>query len=87
MCLTLDEIKKLPPEEAIEALNRFMERIPGNDEALTLRGQKHWLLNHRRNAINDYLAAIEINPDSRAKMLLQYANTILDFYSKDLLNP
>lgn len=85
--LSLEDIKKLPPREAIEALDAFLKDNPGNDEAITLRGQKHWSLNHRREAINDYLAAIKINPESRAKLLLDYAHTILDFYSKDLLNP
>lgn len=85
--LHLEEIIKLPPGEAIEALTAFLERFPGNDEALTLRGQKHWILNHRRDAINDYLSALKINPESRAGMLLDYANSILDFYNKDLLNP
>ena len=84
---TLEEIKILPPEEAIEALNKLLERNPDNEEALTLRGQKHWTLNHRRDAINDYLAAIKINPESQSALLLKYANSILDFYSKDLLNP
>ena len=85
--LSLEEIKKLPHEEAIAALTCVLERNPGNDEALAMRGQLHWTMNHRREAINDYLAAITINPESRAKMLLEYAYSILDFYSKDLLNP
>ena len=73
--------------EAIEALDSFLERNPGNDEALTLRGRIHWSLNHRKEAINDYLAALKLNPESKAGMLLEYANSILDYYNKDLLNP
>lgn len=83
----LENIKKLPPQEAIEALDCFMERYSENDLALTLRGEKHWILNHRREAINDYLAAIAINPQSKAKALLEYSYSILNYYSKDLLNP
>ena len=85
--LSLDEIRKLPPEEAICKLDLWLASAPDDDEALTLRGMRHWALNHRNQAINDYLAAIKINPESNAKMALQMANSILDFYNKDLLNP
>lgn len=84
---SLDEIKKLPPEEAIPLLDDYISSHPDDDEALTLRGLRHWALNHRQLAINDYLAAMEINPESKAKMALQYANSILDYYNKDLYNP
>ena len=84
---SLEEIKKMQPEEAIAALTEIIETNPDNEEALTLRGLRHWSLNHRREAINDYLAALKINPESKAKMALDYANSILDYYNKDLLNP
>lgn len=83
----LEEIKKMPPEEAISVLTVILENDPENEIALTLRGQKYWCLTKRRLAINDYLAALRINPESEARSLLEYANSILDFYSKDLLNP
>ena len=83
----IDDIKKLPPQEAITILTGILEDSPDDSEALTLRGECHWALNHRRDAINDYLASIRIKPDGRAKLLLEYANSILDFYHKDLLNP
>ena len=38
-------------------------------------------------AINDYLEAIRINPDSKARQALQATNDILDYYNKDLYNP
>ena len=84
---SLEEIKKMQPEEAIAALTEIIRTNPDNEEALTLRGLRHWSLNHRREAINDYLAALKINPESKAKMALDYANSILDYYNKDLLNP
>lgn len=85
--LSLEEIKKLPPSEAINSLDKFLESNPLNEEALIIRGQKHWVLNQRSQAIKDYLEAIKINPDSKAQMLLDYAYSILNFYNKDLLNP
>ena len=84
---SLEKIKKLKPEEAILYLNGYIESHPKDDEAYLTRGLNHWKLNHRKEAINDYLAALQINPDSEAKMALQYANSILDYYNKDLLNP
>lgn len=80
-------IKDLTAEQAIEYLNEFILSHPEDDEALTYRGMKHWMLNHRQLAINDYLRAIEINPESKAKTALEYANSILEFYHKDLYNP
>lgn len=85
--ISLEEIKKLPPEEAITILDEYLKKNPKDEEALTIRGLRHWALNHRQLAINDYLAALEINPGSKAKMALQYANSILDYYNKDLYNP
>lgn len=84
---SLDYIKNLPAEEAIAHLDEFILMYPDNDEAYTLRGIKHWGLNHRKEAINDYLTALKLNPESKARMALDYANSILDFYNKDLLNP
>lgn len=85
--MTLEEIKKLPAEEAIKALDARLTANPSDDAALTLRGMRHWALSHRSLAIKDYLAAVCNNPDSPAAMLLQNANDILGFYNKDLLNP
>lgn len=85
--LTLEKIKELPPQEAIPLLDRYIEINEADDEALTIRGMKHWSINNRREAINDYLAALKINPESRAKTALAYATGIMDYYNKDLLNP
>jgi len=35
----------------------------------------------------DYLAAIRINPESRAREALKAATEILDYRNKDLYNP
>lgn len=85
--MTLENIKNLPVEEAIAALDGYISRNPGDDEAFLARGMKHWAMGHRSQAINDYLAAIRLNPDSRAVQALRNANDILDFYNPDLLNP
>ncbi len=74
------------PQEAIPLLDEYISSHE-EDEAYTLRGMKHWALGKRALAIKDYLSAIRINPESKAKQALESANAILDYYSKDLLNP
>lgn len=85
--LSIKDIEKLPPKEAIEILDTYLKTNPKDEEAYILRGMNQWKLNNTKAAIDDYLSALEINPESRAKTLLDYTTSILDFYSKDLLNP
>ncbi len=65
----LESIKEHMPEEAIPLLDAFITLYPSDDEAYTIRGIKHWALGQRSLAINNYLSAIRINPESRAKWL------------------
>lgn len=37
-------------------------------------------------AMNNYLEALRINPESPAKQALEIANEILDFHNKDMYN-
>lgn len=74
-------------EEAIEIASQYISAHPDDDEAYTLRGMKYWGAGRRAEAIKDYLEAIRINPDSRARQALKAANDILDYYNKDLYNP
>ncbi|MDE6793778.1 MAG: tetratricopeptide repeat protein [Muribaculaceae bacterium] len=85
--MTLENISTLQPTEAVEALDLYIAVHPDEEEAYTLRGLRHWALGHRAKAINDYLKAISINPQSRAVQALANANAILDFYNKNLYNP
>lgn len=83
----LDIIRKLPPEHAVIILNDYIKFHPQDDEAYTIRGLKFWSINLRKEAINDYHTALRINPDSQAKSALELANSVLDFFNKDLWNP
>ena len=89
--MTFEEIKEhvagLTPDEAITKLNDYIENNPADDNALTIRGMKHWSRGNRALAINDYLAAIKLNPESKAVQALKATNEILDYYNKDLYNP
>lgn len=85
-----ESLRGLSAAEAVSALTAYIEAHPDDkrlDEALTLRGMKYWGLQQRSNAINDYLAAIRLNPESKAVQALKAANEILDYYNKDLYNP
>lgn len=90
---TLSEIKAeikssgMDASKAIEILTDYLKQTPDDDEALTMRGMKHWAMGQRSLAINDYLRAIEINPSSKAKQAMEATYDILDFYNKDLYNP
>lgn len=92
--MTVTELKEkiggLSGEEAVKVLTEFIDSNPESpilDEALTMRGMKYWGMQKRSAAINDYLQAIRINPQSRASQALKAANDILDYYNKDLYNP
>ncbi|MCH5239151.1 MAG: tetratricopeptide repeat protein [Muribaculaceae bacterium] len=85
--LNLGDIEGLPTQDAIKALDEFIERFPTSEDAYLMRGKKYWSLGKRKEAINDYLAALNINPEGKGKVLLNYAESILNYYSKDLLNP
>lgn len=89
--MTYEELKEkvalLPYEEAIATITDYLNENPDSTDALTLRGLKHFGAGRRALAINDYLAALEIDPDCKARLALQSANEILAFYNKDLFNP
>lgn len=85
-----ERIRGLGGEEAIKLITEFIEAnpdLPSLDEAYTMRGMKYWGMQKRKEAINDYLTAIKINPDSKARHALKATNDIMDYYNTDLYNP
>ena len=89
--MTFEKLKEsvalLPADEAIARSSDYLRENPRDTDALTLRGMKYFGAGRRAAAINDYLAALEIDPDCKARLALQSANEILDYYNKDLYNP
>lgn len=89
----LEEIKDklsrgaITGDEALALLDKLQKEHPDNDEILTERGMLHWGRGEWSACIEDYLQAIRINPESRAKIALKMAQDNMDFYNKDLFNP
>lgn len=88
---TLEEIKEVAPgldgAEVVKLLDEYISRNPDDDEAYTMRGMKHFSLGMRKEAIEDYMKAVQLNPDSRAGQALRATYDILNYYNKDLYNP
>ena len=83
-----EQIRLLGADEARALLDKWIAEHPEDVEAYTLRGMKHFGAGHRSAAIGDYLTALRLDPDNaRARQALDYANSILDYYNKDLYNP
>ncbi|MEZ3519513.1 MAG: tetratricopeptide repeat protein [Muribaculaceae bacterium] len=83
-----DKTSSLDADEAIALITEYLASNPTDPEALTLRGMRHFGAGHRAKAIGDYLEALRIDPENKnASQALQYANSILDYYNKDLYNP
>lgn len=86
----MDTIKLLINEnktdEAIRLLTEYIEKYPESDEAYFLLGNTYRKLGEIRLALNNYLKAIELNPDSPAKTAYDAQIKILDFYNKDMYN-
>ncbi|MDE6244011.1 MAG: tetratricopeptide repeat protein [Muribaculaceae bacterium] len=79
------------PEEVIAEATRLIDAPDTaqepREQALIARGMAYWKCGERAKAINDYNAAIRLNPASEALELRQQAYSILDFYHRDLYNP
>lgn len=73
-------------DEAIRLLDEYIEKNKDSDEAYYLRGKAYHKKGDIRQALNNYLSAIEINPDSPAKVAHDALIRIMNFYNKDMYN-
>ena len=88
---TLDGIESILQEgrieEAISRLCDFISSSPvPSDRAYYLLGNAYRKKGDWQGAINNYLEAMAINPESPATNAYRMANDILDFYNKDMYN-
>ena len=74
-------------DEAIGALEQY-RREGGlmDDELFYLLGNAWRKKGNWQQAMNGYLEAVHLNPQSPAAQALEIANEILDFYNKDMYN-
>ena len=86
----MEKIKQLiqagKTEEAISSLARYLADNPTDDQAWYLCGKAYYNQGEIRLALNDYLQAIALNPDSPAQQAYNMAIRILNFYHKDMYN-
>lgn len=73
-------------DEAIRQLDVYIATHATADEAYYLRGNAYRKQGDMRQALNNYLTAIELNPDSPAQIAHNQIIAILDFYNKDMYN-
>lgn len=73
--------------EAINLVNDTIDSEPLNDNAWFWRGKLHWRMGNRRQAINDYNKAVELNPNSPAQRAIELAQDIDNFFNPDIFNP
>lgn len=74
-------------DEAIRLLKERIAKEPQNEEAHFVLGNVYRKMEDWKDAINCYLKAEEINPDSPARNARLMILDILNYYNKDLYNP
>ena len=89
--MTAQELEKILYEEGAdraiaEAKNYISSHTEDLDFAYYILGNAYRKLGDWQGAINNYLEAMAINPDSPAKQAYEMANDILDFFNKDMYN-
>lgn len=86
----MDAIKQLildgQADEAIRLLDEIIKINPKNDEAFYLRGNAFRKKGDMQMAINNYLEAMELNPESPAHQAHSMMMKIMNFFNKDMYN-
>jgi len=86
----METIKQLISEgktdEAIRLLDEYIQKEQTSDEAYYLRGNAYRKKGEVRQALNNYLIAMELNPESPAVIAHNQMISILKFYNKDMYN-
>ena len=78
-------------QEALAATSEIIDNKGVNKETLAtayfLRGNAYRQSGNVRMALNSYLEAMELDPDSPAAEAYNHCIQILDYYNKDYYNP
>ena len=83
-----DRISALLARDRADEVITLMESYQGpmDDALYYLLGNAWRKKGNWQMAMNNYLEAIRLNPESPAAQALEIANEILDFYNKDMYN-
>ena len=73
-------------ETEIEELSQYILSNPTEDEPYYLLGNAYRKQGNWQMALNNYLEAMERNPESPAVQAHQMMMDILNFYNKDMYN-
>jgi cytochrome c-type biogenesis protein CcmH/NrfG len=74
-------------DDVIDLVEKFQaDGGPMDDELFYLLGNAWRKKGNWQMAMNNYLEAVHLNPESPAKQALDIAGEILDFYNKDMYN-
>ena len=73
-------------ETAIEQLSQYIQLDSTDDEPYYLLGNAYRKQGNWQLALNNYLEAMERNPESPAVQAHQMMMDILNFYNKDMYN-
>ena len=79
-------IKEGQLETAIEQLSQYIQLDSTDDEPYYLLGNAYRKQGNWQLALNNYLEAMERNPESPAAQAHQITMDILNFYNKDMYN-
>lgn len=86
----LKEIKALIQDDELDTattkLKEYINSYPQNDEAYYLLGNLYRKQGNWQLALNNYLEAIDRNPNSPAVQAHIMLMDILNFYNKDMYN-
>ncbi len=80
-------LKSSRSQEAIDLASGLIADGADVARALYLRGNAHRQLGHWREALNDYLASMELAPDGPAAEAYRHCIDVLDSYCHDYYNP
>lgn len=72
--------------EVVELLEKYVAINVQDDEAYFLLGNAYRKMENWQMAMNSYRQAMEINPESPARLAYDMVVQILDFYNKDMFN-
>ncbi len=73
-------------ESLIAKLENYVDSYPDSDEAYFLLGNAYRRMENWEFALNAYQMAMDINPNSSAKLAYEAIQEVLAFYNKDMFN-